>query len=297
MNSRISTKIGIFFLNLFSGFPFWLIYFFSDLFFLIVYYLVGYRKKVVLKNLRNSFPEKSEKELVEISKKYFRHFSDLTLETIKMKGMKKSDFEKRMQITNPELLNSVFDQGKNAIVLTSHYNNWEWGTSLSLHINYRILAVYKPLHNLVFDEYMNKIRSQFGPELVRNDNILRRIIKAEKEKELVVSWFAGDQTPPLFHKSWFRFLNQDALFYLGPAIISKRYGLPVFFQYTEKGKRGFYSTTLELLIENPSDFKEEEIISIYIKRIEKLIHEKPEYYLWSHKRWKHKRPENLPILN
>ncbi len=297
MKSRYSTHIGIFFINIIARFPFWLIFFFSGLFFIITYYIVGYRKKVVFNNLKNAFPEKSGDEIKIISKKFFRHFCDFTLETIKMKGMKAKDFEKRMIVTNPELLNTLFDEGKNAIALTMHYNNWEWGTFLSMKVKHKVLAVYKPLHNHVFDEYMNKIRSRFGMELVRNDQFLKRIIKAAKQKELVVSWFAGDQTPPVFHKSWFRFLNQDALFYLGPAIISKRFNLPVIFQYTEKKGRGIYHTTLEMLVENPATLKEEEIIDLYIRRMEKLIREQPEYYLWSHKRWKHKKPEDIPLQN
>lgn len=297
MNSRLSTNIGIFFLKILAKFPFGLIYLLSDVFYLVVYYIVGYRKKVVTSNLKNTFPEKPESEIKSISKKYFRHFSDLTLETIKMRTMKPSDFEKRMKVTNASHVNRYFEEGKSVMILTMHYNNWEWGTYLSVHLKHKTLAVYKPLQNIVFDKFLNQTRTKFGTELISNDQIYKRVLKADKTNELIFIWLAGDQTPPVFHKSWFRFLNQDALFYPGPAIISKRFGQPVFFQKIEKTGRGKYETTFELLVENPDLFTETEIIKIYIQRMEELIREKPEFYIWSHKRWKHKRPENLLLQN
>jgi len=297
MNSGFSTKIGIFLLKVLAKFPFWLIYLLADIFYWFVYYVVGYRKKVVIKNLKNAFPEKSEIEITAISKKYFRHFADLTLETIKMRGMKPADFEERMKVTNADLVNRYFENGKSVMVLTMHYNNWEWGTYLSVHLKHNCLAVYKPLQNVLFDRFMNKTRSKFGTHLVKNDQILRRVLQAEKQNKPVFIWLAGDQTPPEFHKFWFRFLNQDAMFYPGPAFISKRFNQPVFFQKTEKTERGKYKITFELLFENPAQFSESEIIKTYIQRMEEVIREQPVFYLWSHKRWKHKRPADLPLQN
>jgi KDO2-lipid IV(A) lauroyltransferase len=297
MNSGFSTKIGIFLLKVLAKFPFWLIYLLADIFYWFVYYVVGYRKKVVIKNLKNAFPEKSEIEINAISKKYFRHFADLTLETIKMRGMKPADFEERMKVTNADLVNRYFENGKSVMVLTMHYNNWEWGTYLSVHLKHNCLAVYKPLQNVLFDRFMNKTRSKFGTHLVKNEQILRRVLQAEKQNKPIFIWLAGDQTPPEFHKFWFRFLNQDAMFYPGPAFISKRFNQPIFFQKTEKTERGKYQITFELLFENPAQFSETEIIKTYIQRMEEVIREQPVFYLWSHKRWKHKRPADLPLQN
>jgi KDO2-lipid IV(A) lauroyltransferase len=296
MNTGFSTYIGIFFLKILAKLPFRIIYLISDVFYLFVHYVIGYRKNVVTNNLKNAFPEKSENEIKSIVRKYYRYFSDLTLETIKMRSMNPSDFEKRMIVTNADLVNRYFELGKSVLVLTMHYNNWEWGTYLSVHLKHKSLAVYKPLQNVVFDKFMNQTRTKFGTELIKNDQIYKRILKAEKQNELVFIWLAGDQTPPFFHKGWFRFLNQDALFYPGPAIISKRFDQPVFFQKIEKTGRGMYETTFELLVENSSLFTETEIIKIYIRRMEELIREKPEFYIWSHRRWKHKRPEGV-LLN
>jgi KDO2-lipid IV(A) lauroyltransferase len=214
-----------------------------------------------------------------------------------MRGMKAVDFKERMKVTNASLVNSFFEQGKSVMVLTMHYNNWEWGTYLSVYLKHKSLAVYKPLHDVTFDKFLNQTRTKYGTELIKNDQILRRVLQAEKQNEPVFIWLAGDQTPPVFHKFWFRFLNQDALFYPGPAVISKRFNQPVFFQNIKKTGRGKYETTFEMLFENPAKFSETEIIKTYIQRMEEVIREKPEFYLWSHKRWKHKRPADLPLQN
>jgi KDO2-lipid IV(A) lauroyltransferase len=295
MKSGFSTKIGIFFTKIVAKFPFWIIYFISTVFYLLVFYIIKYRKPIVLKNLRNSFPEKSDIEIKEIEKKFYHHFADLTLETIKMRGMKDSDFKQRMKVANADLINGYFDKGKSVLILTMHYNNWEWGTYLSKYLKHKSLAVYKPLANVEFDKFMNKTRSRFNAELIKNDNVLRHLIRYKKQKTPVFVWLASDQSPIAAHDYWFRFMNQEAMFYPGPAIISKQFNQPVFFQKLEKTGRGKYLTTFELLCENPTEKTEHEIIKLYIEKMEEIIREKPEYYLWSHKRWKRKRPDGIPL--
>jgi len=297
MKSDFTTQIGIFFLKILSKLPFGFLYFLSDIFYVVVYYLVGYRKKVVFENLKNAFPEKSKKEIQLIAKKYYRHFCDLTLETIKMSGMNSSNFSKRFTIANPELLNTYFEQGKSVVLLTMHYNNWEWNTCMPPQLKHQMLGVYKPLHNKTFDSYLNTVRARFGFEMVQNAHILRRLLQARETGEKVITWLAGDQTPPFFHKFWIKFLNQEAMFYPGPATLSQRFNHPVLFQKTIKIRRGYYETSFELLFENPHDFSETEIIKKYVEKMEEVIGEKPEFYLWSHKRWKHKRPAGVPLQN
>ena len=295
MKSGFSTKIGILFSKIVATFPFWSIYFISSFFYLIVYYIVGYRKLVVLNNLRNSFPEKSDSEIKTITKKFYRHFADLTLETIKMRGMKEVDFKERMKVANADLINTYFEKGKSVLVLTMHYNNWEWGTYLSRYLKHKSLAVYKPLANAEFDKFMNETRSRFDAELIKNDHILRHLMRYERQKTPVFVWLAGDQSPISADDYWFRFLNQEAMFFPGPALISKQFNQPVFFQKLEKTGRGKYLTTFELLCENPAEKSEKEIIKLYIEKMEEIISEKPEYYLWSHNRWKRKRTEGVPL--
>jgi KDO2-lipid IV(A) lauroyltransferase len=180
-------------------------------------------------------------------------------------------------------------------MLTMHYNNWEWGSAFPLFLKHKVLGVYKPLHNLQFDAFINRNRARFGAEMVSNAHILRRVVKAHQEKEPVFIWLAGDQTPPSFHKFWLMFLNQETMFYPGPAAISRRFNYPVIFQKTVKTKRGYYETTFEVLFENPEKYSETEIMKAYIQKMEETIVEQPAYYLWSHKRWKHKRPADVAM--
>jgi KDO2-lipid IV(A) lauroyltransferase len=295
MGSAIFTNIGIFILKQVAKLSFKVIYILSDVLFFVVYRIAGYRKKVVIQNLRNSFPDKNEEELKIILKNFYRHLCDLILEAIKMGNMKEEDFRERMVIKNPEAANRFYDSGRSVVVLTMHYNNWEWSSCFPLKIKHKILGVYKPLHNSQVDAYINQTRKKTGSCLVPNASVLRTLISAKKNNELTFTWLAADQTPPAFHKFWMRFLNQDTMFYPGPAALSKRFNQPVFFQKIEKTARGKYRTSFELLYENPTEVSEVEIMKAYIKKMEEVISRQPEFYLWSHRRWKHKRPADIPL--
>jgi Kdo2-lipid IVA lauroyltransferase/acyltransferase len=295
MNSEFSSNIGIILLKGIATLPFWFIYFISDILYVFIYYVIAYRKKVVLQNLRNAFPEKNEKEIKIIAKKFFHHFCDLTLETIKMSGMKKRDYEKRITIKNNDLINSYFDEGRNVIVLTMHFNNWEWSNCFPLHIKHKILGVFKPLHNLQFNTYLNETRGKMGSELVADSKILRRIAEAQKKSEMIFIWLAADQTPPASSKFWTIFMNQETPFFSGPEKIAARTNYPVFFHYNRKIKRGHYEINLVPLFNNPQKIESKEILLEYIRKMEATINENPEYYLWSHKRWKHKRPKGISL--
>jgi Kdo2-lipid IVA lauroyltransferase/acyltransferase len=289
------SHIGIFFLRLLARIPLAGMYIISGVLFLLIYYVIGYRKKVVLDNLKHAFPEKTEEERKQTARRFYRHFSDLVLETIRMNRINKEELKKRMKVRNPEVINRFFEQGKSVVVLTMHYNNWEWTGVFPLFIKHKILGVYKPLHNKSYDEFLNGNRSRFGACMVPNALILRKVIQARAENEPVFIWLAGDQTPPFFHRFWMMFLNQETMFYPGPAAISRRFNYPVIFQKTEKIKRGFYEITFEVLSGHPADLSEEEIMKAYILKMEKTIGKHPEYYLWSHKRWKNKRPVDVPM--
>ncbi len=289
------TNIGIFFLKILAKLPLGIIYAISGFIYMILVYGVGYRRKVVIKNLSDAFPGKSKTEIHLTAKKFYRHFCDLTLETIKLNSISKTDLARRMQIENADVIENYTKAGRSVTVLTMHYNNWEWATFFPSFFKSKTLAVYKPLHNQRFDEYMNKNRSRFGAELVKNNQILRRVLTAEKEHKPVIIWLAGDQTPPWFHDDWYMFMKQEAIFYKGPAFIAKRFNTPVIFQTIEKTKRGYYKARLELLIEYPAAMEENEIIKTYIKKMEQVIEKKPEYYLWSHKRWKYKRDKDVSL--
>ncbi len=287
--------MGIFFLKQLARLPFWLLYLISRLLFIVIFYVIGYRKNVVYKNLRNAFHEKSENEIRQIGKQFYKHFSELTLEIIKLHEMNEDDFKKRMIVKNTEMLLRYFEHGKSLIILTMHYNNWEWSSCVALYLKHKPLGVYKPLHNKKYDKYLNENRSRMGVEMIPSHQVLRRIVKARKNDETFLLWLAGDQTPPRYHKFWLKFFNQDALFYPGPVAISRRYNYPVIFQKIIKKGRGKYETSFEVLFENPKNYTDAEIMKKYIGKMEETIREQPEYYLWSHRRWKHKRPKRVAI--
>lgn len=291
------TKTGTFFLKLIARLPFSVVYFLSDILFVVLYYLVGYRKKVVFDNLRNSFPHKTEAEIKAIALRFFHHFCDLTLETIKLQNIKQEELQQRIQSKNHDIINQFLSEGRSVTVLGMHYGNWEWTTFLATVFKGKTLAVYKPLHNKRFDFFMNRIRARFGAELVKNNHVLRKVLTAEKERTPVIIWLAGDQTPPWFHNNWFVFLKQEAIFYTGPAFIAGKFNTSIVFQTIRKNNRGFYTSEFELLIENPATMNENEIIKTYIRKMEQVIEKNPEYYLWSHKRWKYRREAHVPLNN
>ncbi len=275
--------------------PFGVLYLLSDLVYLLIYYGIGYRKKVVYSNLKNSFPEKSKAEIAEIARKFYHHLCDLFFESVKVRNMNAASFVSRFEVKGADLVNGYFNKGRSVIILGTHYCNWEWMVSLSGWLKHRILLVYKPLRNETFNIYLNETRQLLGCNIVSMAVTLRAVIESENKKEHILTWLAADQTPPWNHKFWTLFFNQEAMFFNGPAKIARRFNQPVFFQYIRKTGRGHYETGFELLFENPEEVDEVTIIKTYVQKLESLIREKPEHYLWSHKRWKHKRQGNMPL--
>ncbi len=240
-------------------------------------------------NLKNSFPDKSNSELQKIARKFYTHLTDLIFESIKGYSVPLDKLQKRYQLINPELINNFYEQGKDTITASGHYGNWEWGTQvLPSLIKHKSKILYQPLSNKLIDNYLRKNRAKHNSELV-NIKFTRRIFSFEKHKPLTAVML-GDQSPPNKKKAvWLNFLNQDTACIHGIEFYAKFFDLPVIFFDIKKVKRGHYKVYLELLSEKPKDLPKEELTKLYMKRLEKSIIEKPEYYLWSHKRWKHKR--------
>jgi KDO2-lipid IV(A) lauroyltransferase len=273
--------------------PLRIIYLFSDLLYPVMYYFPGYRRKVVETNLRNSFPEKSAKERNAIARKYYRHLCDLIFETLKLVHMDNEQHKKRMYLTNPELLDRYYDEGRDVAVVLGHYGNWEWLNILPRCTKLRNVPVYKPLQNKYFDRFMLNIRSMNDCDPTAMSNIIREIIKNRKIRRNALYGFMTDQTPPRGDiKYWTTFLNQDTAVYLGAEKIAAKYDMAVVFLNIQKIKRGYYTFTAETLFEHAAGLHEELITETHVKRLEEIIREKPEYWLWSHRRWKHKR-ENM----
>ena len=279
----------------FSWLPMWLVYLKSDFLFYLIYYVVGYRKKVVVENLTNAFPKKNPDEIETITKKFFRHLCDLTVEGIMLKSLSAEQLKKRMKVTNPELVNRYFEEGKSVLVLTMHYNNWEWNSILPQLLKHRILLVYNPARNLIFDAYMKKTRSRFGGELISTKKILRTLFHYQQQNEPTFTWLSADQRPKWDTRFWTSFLNRETGFFPGPESLARHTNQAVLYQHTRKVSRGYYETTFSVLAENPKELPPDEILKRYVSQIEKDIQQQPENYLWSHKRWKNKRPEHIPL--
>lgn len=286
------SRIGTFFLYLVSLLPFWVLYLLSDFIFLLIYYVIGYRRKIVRENLLNSFPEKTEEERQVIEKKYFKYLADLTVETVKMITVSKKEIYKRVTSPNRELLTQYFSEGRSVMLALGHYGNWEMADlRMSLEIDKPILVVYKPLTNEVFDKYFIKMRSRFGANLIAMKNVMRAMVKYKDE--VIVSAFVGDQTPVKHEATYFTtFLNQPTAFFLGIEKLAKLTNPVVIFCDVRRPKRGHYSFNLIPLTEDAKATGEYEITKAYVRCLETMIKREPQYWLWSHRRWKFKPEDN-----
>lgn len=279
------------FLWLLTLLPLRLIYMLSDLLFLIIYYVSGYRRKVVFDNLRNAFPEKSETEIRKVAGRFYRHFCDFLLESVKTMHMSKKQVNERFRFENPEIFLDYFNRGRSVVLVSGHYGNWEWMVDFPSHVPYKVLAIYKPLADPKFDRLIRRIRESYaqGSEMVAMDDVYRRIIKSEREGQKIMTWFLGDQTPPRSYPLWLTFMNREAPFYSGPEKIARKFGHVVVFMDILKTARGRYKVKFTPLFEEPEKTAPEEITKAHVKALEKTIREKPEFWLWSHRRWKHSR--------
>lgn len=287
--------VSVSFLYLISLLPFSLLYVLSDLLFLILYYVVGYRRKVVQENLANAFPEKSQEERARIEKKFYSFLADLIMESVKMFSMTEKYIMKHFRFNNIEEITKHFKDGRSVIAVTGHYGNWEWGSVItSLMFPAPVLVVYKPLADKNFDALLNNKRSRYGTVMVPMKNALRKVLEYKKNMKKYVLVLVGDQTPSGDEINYFTtFLNQPTAVFLGIEKIAKINNNPIVYFTISPYKRGYYECNIKKLIEDPISTAEHEITEIHTRELEKVIREKPEYWLWSHRRWKFK-PEDVP---
>ena len=270
--------------------PLGVLYIFSYPVYFFVYYFPSYRRNIVLANMRNAFPEKSEKEIHLLEKKFYRHFSDLFIETFKLTHMSGEQLKKRFTVENPELLENLFTEKRDVVAVLGHYNNWEWLAALPYYTKYKTVSIYKPLKDKNFDKFLNKIRTKHGMVLTPMSNIIREIIKDRSQNINTVSAFISDQAPVKGEiKYWTTFLNQDTPVYLGTEKVASKYDMAVVFFNIKKVKRGYYKLKVELLFEHTADLPEYTVTEAHVRRLEEIITENPEYWIWSHRRWKHRR--------
>ena len=248
----------------------------------------GYRKGVVLNNLKNSFPSKSEMEIELISKNYFRYLCDLILETLKTMNMSAQESKERCVFHTPEWLNNLDKEGRSFIIVMGHYGNWEWaGPSFTLNTNHQLVVIYRPLSNTYFEKMMCRMRTRFGTRITPVNLTLRDMVA--NRKLVTATAFIADQTATRLNSYWTTFLNQDTPVFTGPEKLAVKFNYPVVYMNVQRTRRGYYEVFPELLFSAPQDTKENEITEVFMKRLEQQIMVDPTTWLWSHRRWKHKR--------
>jgi KDO2-lipid IV(A) lauroyltransferase len=274
---------------LISILPFRLLYLFSDFLFLIVYYLIGYRKKVVLTNLKLAFPEKTEKELIKIRRKFYSHFVDVFMEMIKTFTISKKELDKHYKYTNIDLIKELKKDGKSVILISAHYANWEWIIGMNSFINYNAIAAFTKVSNKYFNNKIKKTREKFGVTLMPSSKVTTSMFKNYKNNTQSIYGLLSDQSPRLKNNTyWSNFLNVKVPIHVGGEISAKKYNMNIVFLDTRKIKRGYYETTLSIITKNPQEHKDYELTEMYLRKVEAQIKAQPEYYFWTHKRFKHK---------
>lgn len=295
--SAIIFYLSVPFLYMLSILPFPVLFLLSDMLFPLIYYIVAYRKKVVLGNLRSSFPGKSEQEIRAIARKFYRHFTDIIFEILKMRTISPRALRKRIRYSNPELLQDLYDRGKGLIGMLAHFNNWEWTVAIS-DGPHHAMAIYKPLNNKYFDRFMKRARERHGVELITTRETLRRVLKDHHEGNLVGYGFISDQSPVWEEiQYWTNFLNQLTPVFTGAEKLAVRTGLPVIYYAMRKIRRGHYIIDLIPLSEDPAGTKEYEITENFMRQMEGIIQDNPEYWLWTHRRWKLTRRKMTELEN
>ncbi|TVR69313.1 MAG: lipid A biosynthesis acyltransferase [Marinilabiliales bacterium] len=278
------------FFRLLAMLPLRVLYFFSGIAYLTLYYITGYRRAVVAENLRNAFPERDKEEIVIIEKQYYRHMCDLIAETVYQSGMTAREVSARVRYTNPEIAGKYFEQGKDVAGLLGHCNNWEWLFGYPLIAPFRCVVIYRPIKNRVFDRIMLKLRSRFNAHLVPMKVAPRTIYNYRQQGVQTITAFIADQSPPTGGTpQWHTFLNRDTAFFGGPEVIARKMKMAVIYLKMKKIKRGYYEFEFVPLADDASAVNEGEIIRSYVAELEKHIAEEPSHWLWSHRRWKHRR--------
>ncbi|KIA91614.1 lipid A biosynthesis acyltransferase [Flavobacterium sp. KMS] len=270
--------------------PFPIFYLFSDVVYFIVYYLVRYRRKTVKENLALALPHLTDKERKTIEKKFYQHMCDMFLEMIKTMTISPEEMRKRFVLTNVELIKEYEEKGKSVVLVASHYASWEWLLTLNAQIKFRGIGVYKKIVNPYFDKLVRKIRSKYDADLVETKKIIPLMAQNQRDGILSMYGLASDQSPKLdraFH--WDTFMGIEVPVHTGAEMLARKYNLSVLFVKVKKVKRGYYEATFIPICDTPKKADGFEITHTYLKEVEKQILEAPEYYLWTHKRWKHRR--------
>ncbi|MCK4923066.1 MAG: lysophospholipid acyltransferase family protein [Bacteroidales bacterium] len=288
----IFSKILYGFLWLITKIPLQWLQVFAFILFPFIYYIFPYRKKLVLRNIRTAFPEWTEKKVRKTAKNFYLYFNQSLIESLYTGTFSKKNYEERYKVRNPELCNNIFEKGKSVTLLMAHYGNWEWSQSMQLCLKHQVLPIYKPLHNRVLDQKIKNDREKFGAIAIPMEKILRTLFEFEKHKKRSLTLFVADQRPLMAKiQYWTNFFHQDTPVVMGPEKIAHKFNHAVVFLKIIPIKRGYYEAEFVQMFDNLEGVKEYEIMETYHSHLEKMIREKPEYWLWTHNRWKHKKED------
>lgn len=269
--------------------PFRLFYWFSDFVFFIVFHVLRYRRKIVQENLKLTLPHLSVQERALVEKKFYSHMCDIFLEMVKTFTISEKDIRKRFVFTNMDLFHEMAKDNKSIILMLAHYASWEWMVSISLYTNLKAIGVYTKVENKYFDRLVRQIRSKYKGELVTTRETIKTVAENAANKVQCLYGFVSDQSPML-QKSfyWDHFMGVEVPIHTGAEMLAKRCDLNVLFVKIKKVKRGHYEATFVKLVDHPKQHPDYEISSLFLREAEKQILEAPEFYLWTHKRWKHR---------
>ncbi len=275
------------FIYLIALLPFSALYKVSDLLYHALR-LTGYRQSVVLENLRNSFPDKNPDEIDAMSKAYYRYLCDLILETVKTLTMSAKEAKEHCVFHHAEWLDQYSNEKRSIILVMGHYGNWEWaGPSFTLNTKFQLVVIYQPLSNPYFEKMMVRARTRFGTKIAPVNQTLRDMVA--RRGTISATALIADQTAPGDKALWTTFLHQDTAVFTGPEKLSNKFDYPVVYIHMKRVKRGYYELYPELLFANPKETVENEISEGFMKRLEREILIDPTFWLWSHRRWKHRR--------
>lgn len=280
--------------HLLSYLPLRIHYVLSDIVYLILYRMVGYRVKVVRGNLEASFPEKTEQELRQIERRFYHRLCDYFVETVKMRTMSRKEMQRRMVFKGTGLVNECVNDGQSCAVYLGHTFNWEWITSLPLWVTDKAHCgqLYHALENPTFDRLLLNLRQRWGAECIALVDILRKTVEYKRKQQPTVFGYIGDQVPHwnnIHH--WCQFLNHDTPVMTGTERIAIKNHQALFYLHIKQVRRGYYEATFRLMTRTPETLKEYEATDIYFRMLEENIREQPELWLWSHNRWKRTREE------
>ncbi|MDR1672500.1 MAG: acetyltransferase [Bacteroidales bacterium] len=272
--------------------PLRVLYLLSDFLYVLVYPVIGYRRKVVEDNLEKVFPEKTEKERRKIARQFYHFLCDMFVETIKLLHISKKQLFRRMHYSNPEMLEDLYRKGKQIFFCTGHYGNWEWMATLEHTISHHHASLYHPLQNKYFDKFYYNMRTKYDTDAIPSNMAIRAINKYLSENRMTALCFLSDQAPNHQNNYWTTFLNQESAIFMGIEKLSRRYNTAVLYYEIRRVKRGYYVVDTTLITENAAETAEKEITDKHVALLEETIRKAPQYWLWSHRRWKRKRPEN-----